>query len=951
VPAQPAPRHGQEEIPATTADPTGTILLEIVSEKTGYPAELLGLDMELDADLGIDSIKRVEIFAALQEKIPEAPVIKTEHLGGLRTLRDVVTFLGATAAPSLDTPVAKPEPTVAATSRPNNGRDAQWASRGDSLGGAAHGATTPLAPLRRYVLERVDLDLADGEPLTLSDSGDIWVADDGTGLSSALNTRLALLGHRTRLVGWNDLQSLQCPALLTGLVIVAPPDADDAFLRNAFRLLQLAGPALRRCGKNGGSVFVTVSRLDGAFGLGNLRAEASVLSGGLAGLAKTAAHEWPEVCYKALDLDAAFDGPDTAALAVAREMLQAGPLEVGIAASGRSGLQLTEQSLDAIGPLVIDQGDVVVISGGARGVTAEAAVALGRATRCTLLLLGRSPEPKPEPEWLAPLTAEADVRRVLLAHAGDSLSPRAAAEQYERIRADREMRQTFERVREVGAQVIYRSVDVRDEQAVRSLLAEVRARVGPIRGLVHGAGVLADRRIEDKTLEQFDEVYSTKVQGLQTLLAATESDDLGVLALFSSSSGRFGRTGQVAYAVANEVLNKIAQAQARKRPGCRVVALNWGPWDGGMVTPALKKGFESQGVAVIPLEAGGNHCVAELAATGPAEVVVLGSLSQDGKPANSTPPGLTAAGAAWPSDLPVAFERELNVLELPVLQSHVLAGHTVVPLALIIEWLAHGALHGNPGLAFHGFDDLRLLKGIRLAEGQSYAAKVRAGKAARHGASYLVPVELQGTSPTGHEVLHARVAIVLANRLPAALESAPDLVLPPYPRTRAEIYRDLLFHGPDLQGIERVEGCSEQGILATVAAAAPPANWMRQPLRNTWLAEPLVLDCAFQLLVLWSFEQHGCGSLPAHVGRYRQFCRSFPREGVRVCARLKRNEPHRAVADLWFLDATNNVVAQLDDYECVIDASLNQAFRRNQLLPAATPWPTPLRPQPATEGR
>ena len=62
------------------------ILLEIVAEKTGYPVEMLDLDMELDSDLGIDSIKRVEILSDLQEKLPEAPVVKPEHLGSLKTL-------------------------------------------------------------------------------------------------------------------------------------------------------------------------------------------------------------------------------------------------------------------------------------------------------------------------------------------------------------------------------------------------------------------------------------------------------------------------------------------------------------------------------------------------------------------------------------------------------------------------------------------------------------------------------------------------------------------------------------------------------------------------------------------------------------------------------------------------------------------------------------------------
>ena len=49
----------------------------------GLSREMLELDMELDADLGIDSIKRVEILSALQERLPEAPTIKPEHLGTL----------------------------------------------------------------------------------------------------------------------------------------------------------------------------------------------------------------------------------------------------------------------------------------------------------------------------------------------------------------------------------------------------------------------------------------------------------------------------------------------------------------------------------------------------------------------------------------------------------------------------------------------------------------------------------------------------------------------------------------------------------------------------------------------------------------------------------------------------------------------------------------------------
>src|SRR2546422_4809596 len=79
--------------PTSTPFPYTTL-----SGTTGYPADMLEPAMQLDADLGIDSIKRVEILSALQERLPEAPVVKPEHLGTFRTLGQIVEFLAETAA-------------------------------------------------------------------------------------------------------------------------------------------------------------------------------------------------------------------------------------------------------------------------------------------------------------------------------------------------------------------------------------------------------------------------------------------------------------------------------------------------------------------------------------------------------------------------------------------------------------------------------------------------------------------------------------------------------------------------------------------------------------------------------------------------------------------------------------------------------------------------------------
>ena len=137
--------------------------------------------------------------------------------------------------------------------------------------------------------------------------------------------------------------------------------------------------------------------------------------------------------------------------------------------------------------------------------------------------------------------------------------------------------------------------------------------------------MLADRRIVDQTDAQFELVYDTKVKGLSHLFEAIDPESLAFLVLFSSSTARFGRTGQVAYAAANEALNKWAQQQAARLPDCRVVSYNWGPWAGGMVKDALRPLFEKEGLQLIPPADGARLVVEDLRADVglPVEIVVL----------------------------------------------------------------------------------------------------------------------------------------------------------------------------------------------------------------------------------------------------------------------------------------------------------------------------------------
>src|SRR5262249_8943609 len=207
------------------------------------------------------------------------------------------------------------------------------------------------------------------------------------------------------------------------------------------------------------------------------------------------------------------------------------------------------------------------------------------------------------------------------------------------------------------------------------------------------------------------------------------------------------------------------------------------------------------------------------------------------------------ATAAPPADrkLETIQRRQVDLGSVPVLADHVIDGHAVLPMALLLEWSAEAALQRNPGLGVRGVDDLGLFKGLVLNGREPAILEIAAGKAVREGDEFRVPVEFRGKLPNGREVIHARAEVVLAARNAAGSRRLHE----PSPSRSAwrndEIYGPVLFHGPAMQGIERGEISGQRGIAGRVRTSPPPSTWLGKPLRSPWLTDPLPLHSAFQL--------------------------------------------------------------------------------------------------------
>ncbi len=933
-PGAPGQSVGFDKMKDAASDPQSAIqnpkskitetVLSVVCEKTGYPREMVDPAMDIEADLGIDSIKRVEIIAAVEERLPGLPQIKPEHMGSLRTLAQIVAFLSGGDAGETR---ADTKSQVHASSHEHMLQTSPKRERGSTL---QHGLASSI---QRGILKLTQLGPVRDAGIRIAPGHEIVVTDDGHNLGDSVVKALLSRNLPARLAPIREVASQAKARQIGGLIIIAPISADqsvtgstamDVFLAEALSAARAVSGLLCEAAKSGGAIFATVSRMDGAMGL---RGDAfDAVQGGLAGLVKTASLEWTGVDCSAIDVASDWDDARAAAEAIIRELTGDVSLEVGLHAAGRVGLEVGPQAVE-VGEPVIHAGDVVVVTGGARGVTAEAAVAMATHLCPTLVLLGRSPVPQEEPAWLATLTKEGDIKQAILKHEfiGKRPTPAALQSAYAARMAAREIARNLERIAAAGAKAVYRSVDVCDAAAVRSILSEVQLRYGPIRAIVHGAGVLEDRLIRDKTPEQFERVYATKVGGLRNLLTAVDSKDLRQVVLFSSVSARYGNVGQADYAMANEVLNKMAQRLSRELMDCRVSSINWGPWDGGMVTAALKREFTRQGVELIPLDAGSEALIAEMSATSPSVEVVLGAPLA--RPVGDARRSNVSSDVS--AVMSVAFERELDVERHPFLRSHMLGGRPVLPVAMMMEWLAHAALHANPGLLMQGMENLRVLRPVALEAG-ALKVQLAVSPPRRDNGTFAVDVELRSVQESSRMLVHSHATVLLGSRVPPAPDApeAHAIIDRAYPRSVEEAYEEQLFHGPHFQGIREICGISERGIVARVAAAGSPREWMQDALRGGWIADPILVDAGFQLAILWCCEQMGAPSLPSFVGRYRQYESELPKDGATCIVQVSESTRSKMTADIALVDSTGALVADITGYECTVDPLLSRAFRR-----------------------
>jgi acyl transferase domain-containing protein/acyl carrier protein/NAD(P)-dependent dehydrogenase (short-subunit alcohol dehydrogenase family) len=949
----PAPPSGA--VPTVTDDAIKEKVLEIVAEKSGYPRDMLDLDLDLEADLGIDTVKQAEMFAAVRAayNIPRDENLKLREFP---TLAHVIKFAhdrqpGAIKAASPSTVFEK---TASAPKKP--------------VAPAASGLKPIMRPIpasfdaanripRRVPVPnlRPPIDLCKPTGVNLCLGRRVVVVSDKSGVADALMQRLRALDVEIlRIELTLDAEQLAkrlktCLAAgpIHGVYWLPALDNEGSItqmdlatwhenlrvrvksLYVTMRMLyeQIAAPS---------TFLVAATRFGGQHGYDEAGAVAP-LGGAVVGFSKTYKRERLDALVKAVDFEVEQEPSEVADILIEETLRDPGAVEIGYKQGLRWTVGLQEQpAADGKPGLTLDSNTVFLVTGAAGSIVSAITADLATASGGTFYLLDLVPEPDPaNPDLKRFVTDKDGLKRDLFARIqarGERATPALVEKELAGLERAQAARNAIDAVHAAGGTAHYFSVNLTDAEAVTKIIQQVRERSGHIDVLLHAAGTERSHFLPDKDAREFDLVFDVKSDGWFNLLHAIGDMPLGATVSFSSIAGRFGNAGQTDYSSANDLLCKITSSFRTTRPATRGIVIDWSAWGGiGMATRgSIPKMMELAGIDMLPPEAGIPLIRRELTTGGTrGEIVVgqrLGVLLNEWDSAGgldtSAAEILTRSGqgpivgklAAVSLQSGLKIETTLDPTIQPFLHDHQIDGTPVLPGVMGIEAFAEAALSLLPGWHIEAIEDVNFLAPFKFYKKQprtvTVEAVIRPERDTLLADCRLIGQRVLPNQAEPQVTTHFTARVRLTKQAPKKA-TVPALGTPiGHVIEAAEIYR-LYFHGPAYQVVERAWWDGHR-IVGLMAKYLPPNHL---PSQLPTLMAPRLIELCFQTAGLSEMGTQGRMGLPLHIDRVSSFLVPDA-DGTRLYA-VVTSDQARGSFDAEIVDAKGNRYLQLGGYRTV----------------------------------
>lgn len=559
VPVIASPTQGGDAVAAgeTSVDAMIDLLVQLTSQRTGYPGSSITAESRLLDDLNLDSIKAGDLVAEALRRIGAAGAIDATRFAN-SSLWDIATALYE-VLPSSQTTAAVPASstqTTRAQPAPLVDGDLSFVSRHPTWtrNFVVRAEPRPRAAAQAVVGQRGDASLANAVFLVFFEPYDRAPAD-------ALLAEIIARGGRAEMTpfGTAARAALQRDSRFTHQIAVLPrvPSEGTPPARLAemiSRVTSVAQAPLKSAPRHHRTTVGYVQFGGGFFGNDATAAEPE-LCNALA-FARTLHLEREDLRVRVLDFAESIASETIAGLVLDEVAVGEPFAAVGFDATLTRRVPvaaLSEPVAYQPRPIVWSERDVILVTGGAKGILAECALGIARETGATLVLVGR----------------------------GESSAAAGAS-------ADGEIDRTLERFRSEGLRHRYHSCNIVDPVALAELVEKVEAQVGPITGVIHGASILRPCRADGLTVEGVLQEVSPKVLGAWNLCRALNGRPLKLFVAFSSLVVDHGMPWSSGYAFANEVMERVVQTCAVAEAQMPLQIVSFGLW-GNVGRPAVLK--------------------------------------------------------------------------------------------------------------------------------------------------------------------------------------------------------------------------------------------------------------------------------------------------------------------------------------------------------------------------
>ena len=945
----PSPTPVLVPTPDAADDPIKKKVLQIVAEKTGYPEDMLDLDLDLEADLGVDTVKQAEMFAAVRAAY-NIPRDENMKLRDFPTLAHVIKFAHDRSAYSVVTPATplKAEQAKPAAVAPSIQPARPSLSSFDAANRIPRRVPVPIL--------RPPLTFCKTTGVKLDNQSRVVVMPDKGGVAAELEKALRAEGVEVlsldRALDSDALTSLLKNWTTTGPVdgVYWLPALDNEGdlrkldlatwhedLRIRVKSLYVTMRALYEQIGRPGTFLLSATNLGGHHGYDAAGAIAP-LGGAVVGFVKTYKRERPDSLVKAVDFEPKRSTAEILDLLIAETLHDPGAVEIGYTGEQRWTVGLEEQpAVDGQPGMVLDKNTVFVITGAAGSIVSTITADLATASGGVFYLLDLVPQPDPSnPDLKRFITDKENLKRDLFGRIqarGERATPALVEKELAGLERAQAAQTAIDAVRAAGGTPHYFSVNLADGKAVAQVIEQVRQSHGRVDVLLHAAGLERSHALPDKDPREFDLVFDVKSDGFFHLLHAIGEMPLGATVAFSSIAGRFGNAGQTDYSAANDLLCKITSSFRTTRPATRGIVIDWTAWGGiGMATRgSIPKIMELAGIDMISPEAGIPLIRRELTAGATRGEIVIGqrlglllneldatggldtSAESDAKSFALSGP-MTGSIVSLSVSNGYTVETLLDPYEQPFLHDHQIERTPVLPGVMGIEAFAEAALCLLPGWQVESVEEINFLTPFKFYRGQPRQVQVEA-RIHPHGDDLLADCKLIGyrslpNQAEGQRTIHFSgcVRLVKQTKLTSVLhafENPQGHVV-----DAADIYR-LYFHGPAYQVVEKA-WWDGQRVVGLLANDLPPNH---HPSKLATVVTPRLIELCFQTAGVWELGLQSRMGLPRYVREIVLYQAPTPRDG-RLYAIVTPDKVHETF-DAEVLDTKGNCYLQLIGYKTV----------------------------------